>query len=127
MPCSRFVLRLLAYGQSCGIREELVGDLLEEIDRGRSRGWLCRQVIALCGWALVGHLRHRANVTPHGVALVLGAVLLAGVSMTSVSRVLEAWLVLYYATGMLSLFAHMAASSTAAVRGELGDRRVTES
>jgi hypothetical protein len=38
-------------------------------------------------------------------------VLLAGVSLASVSFVLEAWLVLYYLTGTLSLFAQMASAN----------------
>ena len=43
------------------------------------------------------------------VAVALGAVLLGGVSIASVSSVLEAWLGFYLVTGTLSLFAHMAA------------------
>jgi hypothetical protein len=43
------------------------------------------------------------------VALTIGAVLLGGVSIASVSSVLGVWLSLYLAAGTLSLFAHMAA------------------
>lgn len=111
MASPRFVLKLLARAEGCGVREELVGDLLEEIDRGRSRLWMYHQLIAVCGLACIGCLRQRVRVTPQAVAVSLSVALLAGSSVASVSRVLEAWLTLYYATGMLSLFAHMASSA----------------
>ena len=118
MPSPRFVLKLLARAESCGVREEIVGDLLEEIDRGRSRLWMYQQLIAICGLACVGCLRNRVRVTPQAVAVGLSVVLLAGSSVASVGRVLEAWLTLYYATGMLSLFAHMASSAWRATGAE---------
>jgi len=103
----RIALRLLARVDACGTREALVGDLLEEIARGRSRWWLCQQLIGLCGLALAAHLRDHARVTPYMVALGLGAVLLVGVLIASVSSVVEAWLGFYLIAGTLSLFAHM--------------------
>jgi hypothetical protein len=117
MPCPGLALRLLAHGDAFGVREELIGDLLEEIDRGRSQLWVCQQLIGLCRFAVVGHVRHRTRLTPQAVALALSIVLLAGLSMTSVSRVLEAWLGFYYVTGALTLFAHMA--SRTAGRGRV--------
>jgi hypothetical protein len=117
MACPALLLELLAYGESRGLREDIVGDLLEEIDSGRSRAWVCRQLIALVGFAVLAHLRSRARLTPRAVAVALGALWLAAVSMTSVGRALEAWLVLYYAAGMLSLFAHMASEGMARHHG----------
>jgi hypothetical protein len=107
MPCPRFALRLLSYGASFGAREELIGDLQEEIAGGRSQWWVCRQLIGLYGFACVAHVRRRARLTPLAVALTLGVVLLAGVSFASVGSVLQVWLGLYYVTGTLSLFAQM--------------------
>ena len=108
MSYSRFVLRLLEHAESCGVPEEVVGDLLEEMG-GRSRGWMCRQLIGLGSFVVVAQVRERTRLTPRGVAIGLSALMLAGVSMMPVSRVLEAWLVFYGVTGILSLFAHMAA------------------
>jgi len=108
MPCHRLALRLLAHADSAGAREELIGDVLEEIARGRSRFWVFQQLIGLYGCALATHLRHRARLTPQAVAIALCVALLAGVSIVSVNRVLEAWLGLYLVTGTLSLFLHMA-------------------
>jgi hypothetical protein len=117
MVCSRFALRLLARADASGTREALIGDLLEEIAGGRSRLWLGQQLIGLYGLALVAHVRHHARLTPCVVAVALGAVLLGGASITSVSSVLQAWLGFYLVAGTLSLFAHMA--SRAQVKGRL--------
>jgi len=103
---SRLALRLLASADSLGARDELVGDLLEEIASGRSRLWVFHQLIGLYGFALTKRVRRHARLTPQGVALALCVVLLAGVSIASVNSVLEAWLGFYYVTGTLSLFAH---------------------
>jgi hypothetical protein len=108
MPTSRIALRLLASGDAFGLPEELIGDLLEEIASGRSRWWVCQQLIGLYGSALIIRLRRHARLTPQAVALALSGLLLASVSIAPVSRVLEAWLGLYYLAGMLSLFADMA-------------------
>jgi hypothetical protein len=117
MRWRRIALGLVAHGDSLGAREELIGDLLEEIARGRSPWWVCQQLIGLYGLAFTTHLRHRARLTPHAVALTLLVVLLASVSMAPVSRVLEAWLSVYYVAGTLSLFAHMV-SRTVGTRRE---------
>jgi hypothetical protein len=82
--------------------------LLEEISCGRSRWWLYQQLIGLYGFTLAAHVRHHARLTPSVVALALGAVLLGGAAIASVSSVLEAWLGFYLVAGTLSLFAHMA-------------------
>jgi hypothetical protein len=111
MPGPRLVLRLLAFGEACGVPEEVVGDVIEEIARGRPRLWVCQQLLAIGGLAIVAYARHRVRITPPAIALMLSAMLLAGVSLASVSFVLEAWLVLYYLTGTLSLFAQMASAN----------------
>lgn len=118
MRCPRFALRLVAHGDSLGAREELIGDLLEEIARGRSQLWVCRQLIGLYAFAFKTHMCKRARLTPQAVALLLGVVLLAGVSIASVSSVLEVWLGFYYVSGTLSLFAHMA-SRTVGMRASV--------
>jgi hypothetical protein len=107
MSNPRFALRLLAYGDAMGVREELIGDVLEELDRGRSNLWVYQQVIGLFGFAFIARLRSRARLTPHVVALGLCALLFAGASIAPAGRVLEAWLLFDYVAGTLSLFAHM--------------------
>ena len=108
MPGPRLALRLLALGGAFGMREELVGDVLEEIDRGRSGAWVCQQVIGLYWFLLMTRVRHRARLTPHGIALVFCLVLLAAASIAPARAVLAVWLGFYYVMGTLSLFAHMA-------------------
>ena len=108
MACPRFALMLMARADSFGTREALIGDLLEEIARGRSRPWVYQQLIGVYWFALVEHARNRARLTPRVVALALGAGLLGGVSIASFSRVLETWLGFYFVAGTLSLFADMA-------------------
>lgn len=118
MPGPRFAVRLLAYGGALGVREELIGDVLEEIARGRSRLWVYQQLIGVYGLAFVTQVRHRVRLTPQVVALALGAALLVGVSVASAKTVVAAWLAFYYTTGTLSLFAHMMSHT--------GRARVTE-
>ena len=108
MSSPRIALKLVAHGDALGVREELIGDLLEEIARGRSHAWVCRQVIGLYAWAFVAYVRARARLTPRTIALAFGVVLVAATSIGSVSSVLQAWLGFYYAAGTASLFAHMA-------------------
>jgi hypothetical protein len=116
MARPRFALMLMARADSFGTREALIGDLLEEVARGRSRAWVYQQLIGVYWLALVEHARNRARLTPHVVALALGAVLLGGVTIASFSSVLETWLGFYFVAGTLSLFADMA-SHTIGLRG----------
>jgi hypothetical protein len=107
MDCPRFALKLLAYADASGTRDALIGDLLEEVAGGRSRWWLYHQLIGLFGVTLVAHVREHARPTPHVVALSLCVMLLGGISIASLSRVLETWLGFYLFAGTVSLFAHM--------------------
>ena len=109
MSTSRFALRLLTSSDALGVREEVVGDLLEEIARGRSRLWVWQQLIGLYGGVVVGRARRCARVTVPAVAFAVCVVLLAAVRIASFSSVFEAWLGIYCLSGTLSLFAHMAA------------------
>ena len=111
MSTDRLAPRVVAFGSFLGAREELVGDLIEEIAHGRSRTWVCRQLVALYAYALFGRLRSRATLSPRGIALVLALVLFAGVAIAPPKVVLAVWLGFYYIAGTLSLFAHMAARS----------------
>ena len=112
MASPRFALWLLARANCSGSREALVGDLLEEIARGRSRFWVWQQLIGLGGFALAAHARHHWRVTPHLIALVLGVVLLGGMSIASLSTVLETWVGFYLIAGTISLFAHIMSRTT---------------
>lgn len=109
MRCPRLVLALLESAESCGVPEGVVGDILEEIERGCSRAWICRELCAVGRLALTAHIRDRARVTPRGVTMALSGVMLAAFSLMPVSHVLELWLVVYCLTGTVSLFAHMTA------------------
>lgn len=108
MACPRFALRLVARADAAGAPEALVGDLLEEIACGRSRRWICQQLVGFYALAIAAQARKRARLTPHAVALALGVALLGGVSIASIDSVVEAWLGFYLVAGTLSLFAHMA-------------------
>lgn len=107
VACTRLAVWLLARADSPGLREALVGDLLEEIARGRSGFWVWQQLVGLAGVAFVARARKHARMTPHLVALVLAAVLLGGMSIASLVRVLEIWVGVYLFAGTLSLFAHV--------------------
>jgi len=119
MRGTRFALRLVARGGAFGVRDELIGDVLEEIARGRSHVWVCRQLIGLYGFAFMARVRDRARLTPRAIALMMGALLLAAASIAPARAVLAAWLGFYYVMGTLSLFAHMASHTIGAQTGAI--------
>lgn len=104
---------VLARAGAAGACEALVGDLVEEMARGHSRWWVWRQVIGLCAFVVLGHLRTHSRVTPFLVGLLLGVVLLGGVAISSFERVIDVWLAGYLLAGTLSLFAHVMSRSPA--------------
>jgi hypothetical protein len=112
----RIALRLLARAQSVGVKEELVGDLIEEISGGRSQLWVWRQLTALYGFAAIGYVRSNFRLTPPMIVLSLSALLLAFAAFGSAGGAIEAWLGFYYVAGTASLFAHMVLSSINASR-----------
>lgn len=114
MARPRFALALLALGEFLGISTELVGDILEELDHGRSGRWLWRQVLGLYGCAVITYLRQRTRLSPGLVALVLGLAMLGSASLASANRVVQAWLSIYYVTGTVSLLATMASQAMGA-------------
>ena len=113
MAVTRFAQWLLMKTSSAGSREALVGDLMEEIAHGRSSSWVCRELVGFYGLALVAQARDSVRVTPLLVALVVGLVLVGGVSITSLEQVVETWTSVYYIAGTVSLFAHVMSRSTA--------------
>jgi hypothetical protein len=111
MRCSPAMVAWIDRAESFGVRPELIGDLHEEVGLGRSGWWLCGQLLALAGVTAVAWVRDRLQ-TPRGVrCLVVGLALLA-IAMVPAGQLLQAWLVVYYLAGMLSLFAHMVAAET---------------
>ena len=127
MACPLSALWLLERFDSSGTREALIGDLVEEIARGRSRLWVWQQVLALCGLAVAGHVRNYAQ-TAHLIALALGVFFVGGLSIAPPAKVFETWAVVYFVTGTLSLFGDLISSRTVGSRaivfpsdGEYGD------
>jgi len=104
-------LWLLERFDSCGTREALIGDLVEEIAEGRSRFWVWQQVLALCGLAAAGHVRSYAQ-TAHLIALALGVFFVGGVWIAPPVTVFETWAIVYFVTGTLSLFGDLISSRT---------------
>jgi hypothetical protein len=113
MSRPRFALRLIACADSLGIQEAIVGDVLEELGRGRSRLWLWQQLWGIYRLALVQHVRIRTRLTPHAVALAMTIALAVGAKggFASTRSVVAGWLSFYYLTGLLSLVAHMLSQS----------------
>jgi len=113
MAVTRFAQWLLMKTSAAGSQEALVGDLMEEIAHGRSSSWVCRELVGFYGLALVAQARDSVRVTPLLVALVVGLVLVGGVSITSLEQVVETWTSVYYIAGTVSLFAHVMSRATA--------------
>ena len=113
MAVTRFAQWLLMKTSAAGSQEALVGDLMEEIAHGRSSSWVCRELVGFYGLALVAQARDSVRVTPLLVALVVGLVLVGGVSIASLEQVVETWTSVYYIAGTVSLFAHVMSRATA--------------
>lgn len=103
----RLALWILSRADTSGVREALVGDLLEEITHGRSRAWVWQQVIGLYGYTLLAVAQRQARMSPFLVALVLGTPLLVGMTVAPPGRVVETWAGVYLCAGLLSLFAEV--------------------
>jgi len=125
MPGPRLALRLLSHSDALGVRDDLVGDVLEEIANGRSRLWVWQQLIGLFGLVFMRGVRRRVRLTVSAVALACCVVLLAGASIASVNSLVEAWLGFYYVAGTVSLFAHMSARAADAHVGVTSDGQGT--
>ena len=104
-------LWLLERFDSHGTREALIGDLVEEFAQGRSRFWVWRQVLALCGLAAAGHVRTYVQ-TGHLIALALGLFFAGGVWIAPPIKVFTTWAIVYFVTGTLSLFGDLMSSRT---------------
>jgi hypothetical protein len=116
MAVTRFAQWLLTRTSAGGARDALVGDLLEELARGRSSWWACRELVGFYGLAAVTQARESVRITPLLVALVLGVVLVGGASIASFEQVIETWTSAYYVAGTVSLFAHVMSRSQASHR-----------
>jgi len=106
-----FALWLLERFGSSVTREALIGDLVEEIALGRSRFWVWQQTLALCGLAAVDRVRLYAP-TAQMIALALGVFFVGGAWIAPPAKVLEAWAVVYFVSGTLSLFGDLLSSRT---------------
>jgi hypothetical protein len=109
---SRLALWVVARLDGAGTRDALIGDLLEEIERGRPRVWVYEQLVGACAFVLAGCVRRHLRLTPPVVALSLAAVLVVSGLWVPIRNVLATWLTCYYAAGTVSLFAHMLSAST---------------
>ena len=113
MAVTRFAQWLLTRTSAPGARDALVGDLMEEISHGRSSWWVCQELVGLYRLGLLAQARDSVRVTPLLVALVVGLVLVGGVSIASLEQVVETWTSVYYIARTVSLFAHVMSRSTA--------------
>jgi len=125
MAVTRFAQWLLTRTSVAGARDALVGDLMEEIAHGRSSWWVCRELVGVYRLGLLAQARDSVRITPLLVALVVGVVLVGGVSIASLEQVVETWTSVYYIAGTVSLFAHVMSRSTASrtllITGEVDD------
>jgi hypothetical protein len=111
MTCPRFALWVLTRLDSSERHESLVGDVLEELANGRSRLWLWQQLIGICAFSVIAHARAGTRLTSSLIAFAPGALVLVGVSVAPYSAVMT-WAAIYMASGTLSLFGHLIASSS---------------
>ncbi len=117
MRCSRAVLAWLDRAESWGIRSELIGDLHEELARGRSTAWLYGQLLSAASHTGSMWIRGKLE-TPSGIRCAMVGLGLLALAVVPPGRLIQAWLSLYYLTGMLSLFAHMTSADVELSRDE---------
>ncbi len=104
-------VRLLEWFGTDPAREALIGDLIEEIGLGRSRYWIWRQVMALCGLAALRRVLACAQSTPL-IVLAPGLLVLGALWIAPLAKVLATWAVVYFVAGVLSLGGDLIASRT---------------
>ena len=125
MAMARFAHRLLtnilSKTSAAGAQEALVGDLMEEIARGRSSWWILQELVGLYGFGFVAQARDSVRVTPLVVALTLGLLLVGAASIASLEQVVETWTSVYYLAGTVSLFAHVMSRTTASRTLQIGE------
>ncbi len=121
MPGPRLMVRLVTLAGTCGAPEELIGDVLEEIEHGRSRAWLCQQLLGLYGLLLLTRVRDRGRLSPQVIALGMCVTLLIALWLRPGQAVIAGWLGFYYVTGAVSLFAQMATHTIGAPAGAASD------
>ena len=110
---ARFAQWLLTRTSAAGAPDALVGDLMEEIARGRSSWWVLQELVGLYGFGFVAQARKSVRITPLVVALALGLLLVGAASIASLEQVVETWTSVYYLAGTASLFAHVMSRTTA--------------
>ena len=120
MRRSQWVDTCLACAESFGLREDVLGDLHEEMAREQSAAWLCGQLLAIAAHAFQARVREGIR-TQLGICCIVFGSGLVGSSVVPLDQLLQAWLVFYYVTGMLSLFAHMASGNRQVTHPKAGD------
>jgi hypothetical protein len=113
MAMARVAHWLLTRTSAAGAPDALIGDLMEEIARGRSAWWVVQELVGLYGFGFVAQARDSVRITPLRVALVVGLILVGGASIASLEQVVETWTSVYYLAGTVSLFAHVMSRTTA--------------
>jgi hypothetical protein len=113
MAMARVAHWLLTRTSAAGAPDALIGDLMEEIARGRSAWWVVQELVGLYGFGFVAQARDNVRITPLRVALVVGLILVGGASIASLEQVVETWTSVYYLAGTVSLFAHVMSRTTA--------------
>jgi hypothetical protein len=110
MRRSEWVAAWLDRAESCGVRQDVIGDLHEEMGRGKSCTWLCRQLLAIAAHATRARVGEGLR-TRFGICCVVSLSGLIAWSVVPAGELLTAWLVIYYASGVLSLLGHMTFAS----------------
>lgn len=105
------LLRLLERLDADGTHEALLGDVIEEMNRGRSRLWAWQQVLALGAVTAVRCLQ-RAALRPTVIVMAPGVSLLSAFWLAPVPHVLASWAAVYCISGALSLVFDLVSSST---------------
>jgi hypothetical protein len=122
MPMARFAHWLLTRTSAAGAPDALVGDLMEEIARGRSSWWVLQELVGMYGFGFLAQARDSVRITPLVVALAVGVLLVGAASIASLEQVVETWTSVYYIAGTVSLFAHVMSRTTASRTLPISDR-----
>lgn len=122
MAMARFAHWLLTRTSAAGAPDALVGDLMEEIARGRSSWWVLQELVGVYRFGFLAQARDSVRITPLLVALMVGVILVGGASIASLEQVVETWTSIYYLAGTVSLFAHVMSRTTARRTLPISDR-----
>lgn len=83
-----------------GVRESLVGDLIEQYEHGRSLRWFCQQALLAVTFEAVTDVKIRPTLAAPLMFVTLTSLFLVLLPIPWLERVITVWIAAYACTGL---------------------------